>query len=87
MPLLKAGDDAQADVDALETKIGTVATGKTVVQMISEAQAAATYNDAAVKEDILANTEAINALEEDVAALQSVSYTDITTEEIDALFA
>ena len=83
----KAGDDAQADVDALETKIGTVATGKTVVQMISEAQAAATYNDAAVKEDILANTEAINALEEDVAALQSVSYTDITTEEIDALFA
>ena len=55
--------------------------------MISEAQAAATYNDAAVKEDILANTEAINALEEDVAALQSVSYTDITTEEIDALFA
>ena len=35
----KAGDDAQADVDALETKVGTVASGKTVVQMISDAQA------------------------------------------------
>lgn len=41
----KAGEDAQADVDALEASIGTVAEGKTVVQMISEAQAAATYDD------------------------------------------
>ena len=35
----KAGEDAQADVDALETKVGTVASGKTVVQMIADAQA------------------------------------------------
>ena len=33
----KAGDDAQADVDALEAKVGTVAEGKTVVGMIGEA--------------------------------------------------
>lgn len=32
----KAGDDAQADVDALEAKVGTVAEGKTVVGMIGE---------------------------------------------------
>lgn len=45
----KAGDDAQADVDALEAKVGTVADGKTVVQMISDAQTAATYDDTALK--------------------------------------
>lgn len=44
----KAGDDAQADVDALETKVGTVPEGKTVVQMIADAQSAATYDDSAL---------------------------------------
>lgn len=34
----KAGTDAQADVDALEGKVGTVADGKTVVGLISEAK-------------------------------------------------
>lgn len=37
----KAGDDAQADVDALEAKVGTVEDGKTVVGLITTAQAAA----------------------------------------------
>lgn len=45
----KAGDDAQADVDALEAKVGTVADGKTVVQLIDEAKTAATYDDTALK--------------------------------------
>lgn len=45
----KAGDDAQADVDALEIKVGTVPENKTVVQMIADAQAAATYDDTALK--------------------------------------
>lgn len=44
----KAGDDAQADVDALEGKVGTVPDGKTVVQMIADAQDAATYDDTAL---------------------------------------
>lgn len=44
----KAGDDAQADVDALEAKVGTVPEDKTVVQMIADAQAAATYDDTAL---------------------------------------
>lgn len=35
----------QADVDAMEAQIGTVQEGKTVVQMIADAQAAATYDD------------------------------------------
>ena len=59
----KAGDDAQADVDALEAKVGTVPADKTVVQMISEAQTAATYDDTQVKKDIKANADAIGALQ------------------------
>ena len=44
-----AADAAQADVNALEAKVGTVPEGKTVVQMIADAQAAATYDDTALK--------------------------------------
>lgn len=49
-----AADAAQADVDALETKVGTVPENKTVVQMIADAQDAATYDDTAVKASIKA---------------------------------
>lgn len=82
----KAGTDAQADVDALETKVGTVATGKTVVQMIADAQAAATYDDTTVKASIQTNASDIDTLESKVAALEDVSYVAITNAEIDALF-
>ena len=48
----KAADDkavaAQNEVDALESLVGEVAEGKTVVQMIADAQAAATYDDTAL---------------------------------------
>ena len=37
---------------AINDKIGTVATGKTVVQMIEDAKTSATYDDAAVKAEI-----------------------------------
>lgn len=47
-----AAKAAQDDVDALEAKVGTVADGKTVVEMISDAQSAATYDDTEVKADI-----------------------------------
>ncbi len=57
-----AADAAQADVDAIEAKVGTVSEGKTIVEMISDAQAAATYDDAAVKADIKANADAITKL-------------------------
>lgn len=59
----KAGDDAQSDVDALEAKVGAVPADKTVVQMISEAQTAATYDDTQIKKDIKANADAIDVLE------------------------
>lgn len=73
----KAGDDAQKDVDALEAKVGTVAEGKTVVQMISEAQIAATYDDTQVKADIAANKSAIDAVKADY--LTSTDKTELTT--------
>lgn len=57
-----AGTTAQAAVTALDAKVGTVTEGKTVVQMISEAQSAATYNDATVKADIKKNADAITVL-------------------------
>lgn len=61
----QAGDNAQADVDTLTTKVGTVPVNKTVVQMISDAQAAATYDDAQVKADITTNANEISAIKAD----------------------
>ena len=58
----KADDDAQADVDALAGKVGTVPESKTVVQMIADAQAAATYDDTALKGRVTATETAINTL-------------------------
>lgn len=57
-----AGTTAQAAVAALDAKVGAVTEGKTVVQMISEAQSAATYDDATVKADIKKNADAIGVL-------------------------
>lgn len=57
-----AADKAQAAVNTLAGKVGTVAEGKTVVKMIEEAQAAATYDDAAVKAGIKKNADAIGVL-------------------------
>lgn len=47
-----AANAAQEDVDALEDTIGTVTDGKTVVQMITDAQTAATYDDTAIKASV-----------------------------------
>lgn len=70
----QAADDAQADVDALAEKVGEVPADKTVVQMISDAQSAATYDDTKVKEDIQANADAIALLNDGAAVEGSVDY-------------
>ena len=44
-----AADNAQAHSEALAAKVGEVAEGKTVVEMIEEAQTAATYDDEEVR--------------------------------------
>lgn len=74
----KAADDkavaAQADVDALELKVGEVPEDKTVVQMIVDAQTAATYDDTQVKVDIKANADAIAMLNDSSTVQGSVDY-------------
>lgn len=59
----KAGTDAQADVDALEAKVGTVPADKTVVQMIADAKSEATYDDTALAARVTANEGDISDLQ------------------------
>lgn len=54
--------NVESRATALEAKVGTVPADKTVVEMISDAQVAATYDDTQVKADIKANTDAIDVL-------------------------
>ena len=61
----------KAETDAI---IGTPAEGKTIVQMISDAQAAATYDDTDIKADIAANAAAITKLNADDKTEGSVDY-------------
>lgn len=81
----KAGTDAQTSVNALSAKVGTVADNKTIVQMISDAQAAATYDDTTVKAGIKANKDDIATLnhlvgDTAVATQISTAVTDAKTE-------
>ena len=68
----QAGDNAQADVDALEALVGAVTDGKTVVEMISDAQSAAEYDDTALKARVTANETAISTLNGDASTAGSV---------------
>jgi hypothetical protein len=76
-----AANNAQADVDALEGKVGAVTEGKTVVQMISDAQTAATYDDTQVKADLATVTGKVNTL---VGADSNKSVRTIANEELAA---
>lgn len=58
----KAGTEAQTSVNALSDKVGTIPADKTIVQMIADAQKAATYDDSTVKASIKANADAITKL-------------------------
>lgn len=52
-----------------KTEIGTIASGKTIVQMIADAQAAATYDDTKIKEDIQKNATAIENITKEGGAI------------------
>lgn len=67
--LVDAINEVQGEVEANDTeiaginsKIGTVAEGKTVVQLIEDAKIAATYDDTAIKASVKSNTDAIAVL-------------------------
>lgn len=65
----------QTEVDALEAKVGTVPESKTVVQMIEEAQEAATYDDTEIKAKVQVNTNAIGVLNGEATVEGSVKKT------------
>lgn len=67
------------DLKADKSTIGTVAEGKTVVQMIDEAKTAATYDDAAVKVDIKKNTDAITTINDSEVMKSGITATKVTT--------
>ena len=56
-----------------KTEIGTIAEGKTLVQMIADAQSAATYDDTEIKASIKTNTDALAILNGDVETAGSVA--------------
>lgn len=57
-----AADAAQGEIDALEEKVGTVPADKTVVQMIADAQEAATYDDTALAARVTKNEQDLATL-------------------------
>lgn len=59
---------------AINDKIGTVATGKTVVEMISDAQTAATYDDTALAARVSANEGDLTTLKAGASTEGSVAY-------------
>lgn len=63
--LESADTTLQGNIDALAGKVGAVPSDKTVVQMIADAQTAATYDDTQVKADVKANADAIKAIADD----------------------
>ena len=85
-----AADAAQGEIDALEEKVGTVPADKTVVQMIADAQAAATYDDTALAARVTANEGALAVLNgEDVGSVKKTVddainkfATDVSNDEI-----
>ena len=63
---------ANADNVYTKTEVGTIAEGKTLVEMINEAKSEATYDDTAIKADIKKNTDAIAVLNGDAETEGSV---------------
>ena len=59
---------------AINTKIGTVTSGKTVVEMIADAQSAATYDDTALAARVSANEGDLTTLKAGASTEGSVAY-------------
>ena len=66
------GKKANAADVYTKTEVGTIAEGKTLVEMINEAKSEATYDDTQIKADIKTNTDALAILNGDVETAGSV---------------
>lgn len=71
VPAINGEIAKKADADKVYTKteIGTIPQNKTIVQMIADAQSAATYDDTKVKEDIQKNATAIENITKEGGAI------------------
>lgn len=79
----KAVADAKSEIDAT---IGEVEEGKTLVEMIADAQSEATYDDTDIKADIKDNADAIAAINNETTGIlaQAKEYADSKDEAIEA---
>ena len=67
--LVKGVADNTAGITAINNKIGTVTENKTIVEMISDAQTAATYDDTVLKGRVTAAENDIDALQIQIGGL------------------
>ena len=84
--LVKGVADNTAAISDINTKIGTVAEGKTLVEMISDAQTAATYDDTALVGRV-ATIEGDYLKAADKTALETKMAEDIATAKTEAITA
>ena len=84
--LVKGVADNAAAISDINTKIGTVAEGKTLVEMISDAQTAATYDDTALVGRVAA-IEGDYLKAADKTALETKMAEDIATAKTEAITA
>ena len=84
--LVKGVADNTAAISDINTKIGTVAEGKTLVEMISDAQTAATYDDTALVGRVAA-IEGDYLKAADKTALETKMAEDIATAKTEAITA
>lgn len=82
--LVKDVADNASGIEAINTKIGNVAEGKTIVEMISDAQTAATYDDTALAGRVSA-IEGDYLKAADKTALETKMATDIATAKTEAI--
>lgn len=82
--LVKDVADNASGIEAINTKIGNVAEGKTIVEMISNAQTAATYDDTALAGRVSA-IEGDYLKAADKTALETKMATDIATAKTEAI--
>lgn len=84
--LVKDVADNTTAIAGINTKIGTVAEGKTLVEMISDAQTAATYDDTALVGRVAA-IEGDYLKSSDKTALEAKMATDISTAKTETIAA
>lgn len=84
--LVKDVADNTANISAIDTKIGTVTDGKTIVEMISDAKTEATYDDTALAGRV-STIESDYLKAADKTAIETKMATDISTAKTETIAA